>query len=797
MTTVTLRLRVYFMQSMHEVMLVNAAIFRFVGRCADNPDNPVELHRPLPIPTVFMKNALPIWIRSLLLVLLAAAWLAPANAQLATGGGAVVTTAQVRAELLAHAPQGIEPDQPLWLGLQIQHQPQWHTYWKNSGDSGKPTELRWTLPAGLQAGEIEWPVPHKIPVANMVNYGYDATVLLAVPVTVTPAFKPSPVGGDVEVRLHAEWLVCRKECIPESGDFLLRVPVRGSTALHGAAFDAAKAARPQSLTATAKDSVRVQGLQLLISIAGLPGAWQGKTLDFFPEVPEVIETAASWKQSWQGATWNAQVPVSAQRLNSPNLLPMVLTHGASGVRLEVKVSGKWPPVVDPLAGQATLASEPKAMPAASNASASGPAVMVDPPKMESSLPTRLPVTTPAVASGSLGLSLLGALLGGLILNLMPCVFPVLAIKLLSFSQHGADRHRQRISAVAYSLGVVLSFVALGALLLGLRAAGESLGWGFQLQNPWVVAALAGLFTLLGLNLAGVFEFGQILPSSVASLQARHPVVDAWLTGVLAVAIASPCTAPFMGASLGFAVGLPVHEALLVFATLGLGMALPYLAVALTPQLARVLPRPGAWMHTFRQLMAFPMFATVVWLVWVLGQQSGIDGASSLLALLVAMSALIWALGQSGKTRVWLSLVLAALLLWMVGAWGPMLAASAPVPATAATHGRWQPWSAARVQQAVAQGQPVFVDFTAAWCVTCQVNKRNTLSDADLLAEFERRKVLLLRADWTRYDAAITQALSELGRSGVPVYVLHRPGKSPLVLSELLSVAEVRAALEQI
>lgn len=751
-----------------------------------------------------MKNVLAFWFRSLMVLAMAGQWLTPAVAQLASAGGAVVTTPQVRAELLAHAPQGIEPGQPLWLGLQIQHQPQWHTYWKNSGDSGKPTELRWTLPAGLVAGDIEWPVPHKIPVANMVNYGYDATVLLAVPVTVAPAFKPVGLGNDIEVRLHAEWLVCRKECIPESGDFVLRVPVRGSTALHGAAFDAARAARPQPLAATGQDSVRVQGLQLQISLAGLPAAWQGKTLDFFPEVPEVIETAAPWKQSWQGSVWRAQVPVSAQRLNSPNLLPMVVTLGASGVRLEVKVGGKWPPVVDPLAGLAAPSGAPKALPSASSASESASGAVASPRQSPAMPPAPVARAAPAGASGSLALSLLGALLGGLILNLMPCVFPVLAIKLLSFSQHGADRRRQRTSAVAYSLGVVLSFVALGGLLLALRAAGESLGWGFQLQNPWVVAALAGLFTLLGLNLAGLFEFGQILPSSVASLQARHPVVDAWLTGVLAVAIASPCTAPFMGASLGFAVGLPVHEALLVFATLGLGMALPYLAVALTPQLARLLPRPGAWMLTFRQLMAFPMFATVVWLVWVLGQQSGMDGAASLLALLVGMSALVWALGQAGKTRMLLSLVLAALLLWMAGTWGPLLAASSPV---AAAQGeatgqptvaqRWQPWSVARVQQAVNQGQPVFVDFTAAWCVTCQVNKRSTLGNAELLADFDRRKVLLLRADWTRYDAAITQALSELGRSGVPVYVLHRPGNSPLVLSELLSVTEVRAALDQI
>ncbi len=752
-----------------------------------------------------MKIPLANLLRTLCLWSLGAVCSAPVLAQpqpgFAAGAGAVVTTAQVRAELLAHAPQGVVPGQPVWLGLQLTHQPQWHTYWKNSGDSGKPTELRWTLPPGLSVGEIEWPVPHKIPVANMVNYGYDGTVLLSVPVTVTPAFKASPLGNDLEVRLHAEWLVCRKECIPESGDFQLRVPVRGSTALHTAAFETSWQARPRSVALTPQDSLRVQGLQLQLSAAGLPPDWQGKSVEFFPEVPEVIETAAPWKQAWVGGVWTAQVPVSAQRLNSPALLPVVLVQGGQAVRLEYKVVGKWPPVIDPLATLASASAEPRV---AASAPASAPGLATSPPvpQVVQTVDPVAPVVPPS-APGSLVLALLGALLGGLILNLMPCVFPVLAIKLLQFAQHGANSRGQRIGALAYSLGVVLSFVALGALLLGLRAAGESLGWGFQLQNPWVVAALAGLFTVLGLNLMGLFEFGSVLPSSVATLQARHPVLDAALTGVLAVAVASPCTAPFMGASLGFAVSLPTHEALAVFASLGLGMAMPYLAVSLTPALARLLPRPGAWMQTFRQLMAFPMFATVVWLVWVLGQQSGIDGAASLLALLVGLSALVWALGLSGRrSRAVLAAVLAALLLWMGITWGPLLAAPAvvatPGPSgSAAAHGHWQSWSVQRVQQAQTQGQAVFVDFTAAWCVTCQVNKRTTLSDTGLLAEFDQRQVLLLRADWTRHDAAITGALSELGRNGVPVYVLHRPGKTPVVLSELLSVAEVRAALAQL
>ena len=691
----------------------------------------------------------------------------------------VVTTDQVRAELLAWAPDGVGPGKQVWLGLQLAHQPEWHTYWKNSGDSGLPTVLEWQLPAGVTAGEIAWPTPKKIPIGTLANYGYEKTVLLPVPVTVAQNFS----GAQLDIKLRAAWLVCRKECIPQEGDFSLSIPVKSSTAISSQLFQATFDATPKQLNVgTSQVEVGDANTKAIkVSLSGLPAALHGKSLAFFPETGSVIEPAAPWQQAWQGAVWTAQVPLSGQRTESPTVMPVVvaLEGDASGraYRIEAPVKGEWPKV-------AAAAAMPPALEAALKANASSGAA---------------PLQTSTAPLG-LWAALLGALLGGLILNLMPCVFPVLAIKVVSFV-HIKDQARRVTAGLAYTAGVVLSFLALGALLLGLRAAGEQLGWGFQLQNPAVVAALAVLFTLIGLNLAGLFEFGNFLPSRVASLQAKNPAIDSFLSGVLATAIASPCTAPFMGASLGYAVGLPAAQALAVFGAIGVGMALPYLTASVVPAVARALPRPGAWMVTFKQLMAFPMFATVVWLVWVLGQQSGIDGAGALLGLLVLMALTIWALTLKGRTRAVLaafSVAVSAAAIWAIG---PNITKQqdTSVSASQAATGlpAWEVWEPGRVDQLNAQGQSVFVDFTAAWCVTCQYNKKTTLSHAAVLADFEAKKVALLRADWTRRDPAVTAALGQLGRSGVPVYVIYKPGRAPVVLSEILSVDDVRAELAKL
>ena len=462
------------------------------------------------------------------------------------------------------------------------------------------------------------------------------------------------------------------------------------------------------------------------------------------------------------------VPLSAQRSESPATMRAVLAAPGerTGIALGFEVIGGWPAI-----GQAAPAPTAPAWPAA-------------------------PATT-------WGVALVLAFVGGMLLNLMPCVFPVLSLKLLGFAAHAGDRRWLTAGALAYSAGVVLSFVLLAAVLLGLRSAGTQLGWGFQLQSPPFVAALVLLFTVIGLSLLGVFEFGAMLPSRLAVHRARHPLVDHALTGVLAVAVASPCTAPFMGAAMGVALTQPRFEALAVFAALGVGMASPYLAASLWPAFARRLPRPGAWMVHFRHLMAFPMFATVVWLVWVLGQQVGLDAAVALLGFLVALAFAASAFGAQGLGRAarWGWRALAIGVLAAVGAWAaPTLFVTAPAAANGAAipATRWQAWSSEAVERARADGRPVFVDFTAAWCVTCQFNKLATLSDAQLLAEFDAKRVLLLRADWTRQDAQITQELARLGRSGVPVYALYSPGGAdsapPRLLSEILSVAEVREAI---
>ena len=698
---------------------------------------------------------------------------------------AVVSTPQVRAELVAHAPDGVQTGKTFWLGLQLQHTREWHTYWRNPGDSGLPTQLEFKLPPGLEVGPVLWPLPQKLSAGTLTNYGFDGEMLLAVAVKVTSAYR-IPINGQLPVQLHANWLVCRLECIPQEGEFALQLPTQSSFAPHAKAFTSLIEQQATQLAPPQK-AARFEGDFLVASVDGLPANWVGQKLSIFPTEPELLESStdqhALAEQSWQGNIWSVRLPVNTARNESPTKIGWLLVSQVTGelrqgVELVLPVSGAWP---NPTAKAYAEVS--------ANQLAS--------------------VATPTAENdGAFGfiLALAGALLGGLILNAMPCVLPILAIKVLGFAQHGASKHMRRLTGVAYTFGVVASFLALGGAVLLLRAMGEQLGWGFQLQTPAVVATLAVLFTLIALNLWDIFSMGNVLPASLAALQSRHPVVDAFLSGVLAVAVASPCTAPFMGASLGVAMTMPAWQALSVFACMGLGLALPFLLASWVPALAQALPKPGVWMVTLRHALAFPMLATVIWLLWVFGLQTSVTQAMLLLGGLLVVALTVWA----SRFRTLLARIVQVIGLVAIGWIGlEVLANTNAVPQetqvpsatvstiTQASGDLWQNWTATAVQAELAQGRPVFVDFTAAWCVTCQINKQTTLNQPEVLADFAAKQVRLMRADWTRRDPAISRALAELGRSGVPVYVLYAPNRAPQVLSELLSVEQVRQALTQL
>ena len=716
-----------------------------------------HLAKPLQVLTVFLSLVL---------------WSAVSPAQ--SLSSAVVTTPQVRAELVVHAPQGVQAGQGLMLGLLLKHQPGWHTYWLNPGDSGLATQLTWTLPQGLKAGPTLWPVPRMIPVANMVNHGFENQVLLGTQVQIDPGFKPAQI---LEIRLNAEWLVCKEECIPQSGQFVLRLNPQASTAGHAADFAALLEQQPQALQPTTQ-TASFKGQALSLDIQGLPAVVHGRALKAYAQSPDVLASGlglAGTSGTWQNGHWQLDAPLHAFRSSTPSTVGLLLVDDSTPTpqawTVQLKMQGDWP----------AMATVPATTPT--------PLAAKAPAQASTSLP---PASTWALLS-----AMLGALLGGLLLNLMPCVLPVLAIKLLSLSQPSVTANMRRGIGLSYTLGVLLSMLGLALLVMAVRASGEQLGWGFQLQSPWVVVVLSLLFTLIALNLFGVLHVRAAWASGLAAQLARHPLADALLSGVLAVVVAAPCTAPFMGASVGLAFTLPAWQGLVIFLSLGLGLALPFLLACWWPVAADWLPRPGAWMVTLRQALGFPMLATVVWLLWVLGQQTSIDASAVLLAALIAFSGLVWALGLTGGGRHVAAAVFAAVLAWLLWVWGPVITREAPLadtPAASASTTVWQPWSVEKVAQAHANGQAVFIDFTAAWCVTCQVNKQTTLRDPQVLQAIADKKVVLLRADWTRQDPAISAALNQLGRNGVPVYVLQAPGKAPQLLSELLTPTLVLAAL---
>ena len=600
----------------------------------------------------------------------------------AAASASPVRTEHVEAELLA-ASTAAEPGKPLAVALRLRMIPHWHTYWRNPGDSGQPTAIEWQLPPGYAAGALQWPPPRRLPVGPLMNFGYEDEVLLLSDIAVPAGASGSASVANIVAR--ATWLVCNEEhCIPEDAQLSLALPVgAGPPSAWAPAISRARAALPAKADAGWRFEARRNEGGVVLEIDP-PAGIRFDSLSFFPFEQGKIHNAGT--QTFDGS--RLRIPKAPQPVGAFNRVSGVLVGGAQAIEVDVAVAGAAPAAADP----------------------------------------------------GLALAILFAFAGGLILNLMPCVLPVLSIKVLGFAGQG-DARAARMHGALYALGVLASFWLLAALLVALKAFGHEIGWGFQLQSPAFVAFLATLFLALALNLSGVFAFGNMIPGHFTA-RTGNSHSEAFFTGVLAVAVASPCTAPFMGAALGYALGEDAMTALAIFTALGAGMAAPYVALAWRLDWLRWVPKPGAWMPRLKQVLAIPLYATVLWLAWVFAMQTAAEVEAN-------------------------------------------------------PQDTWKPYSEERLAALNREGKPVFVDFTAAWCVTCQVNKQLVLGQAWTERAFGERGVVLLRADWTRRDAEITRALALLGRNGVPLYVLYSPGQEAKLLPELLTRGAILAALEKL
>jgi thiol:disulfide interchange protein DsbD len=656
---------------------------------------------------------------------------------------------KVRVELLSEV-AAIVPGETFWLALRQEIAPRWHTYWMNPGDSGEPPRIEWTLPSGFTAGDFVWPPPERIAVGPAMSYGYSTSVVLPVSVTAPRDLTP---GARVTLRGQASWIVCEKICVPEEAPIAVTLPVSaGPAPLDPRSAPLIAAARrsvpapspwPASFTATA-DTVT-----LTIAARGLAA----------DRVAEVWFYPARWGAIEQAAPQRASIGTDALTLAiARGPLPEAVAAPIEGVlvvseRLDGGVSRQ----------AFTLRAEPRAL-------GSAPAL-------------------------SLLRVLALALAGGVVLNLMPCVLPVLSMKAFGLVQHAREHAATlRRHGLAYTLGVLVSFAVVAGVLLALRAGGEQIGWGFQLQSPVFVTLLALALFAIALSLSGVIVIGSRWSGLGQSLAGRAGYAGSFFTGALATLAATPCTAPFMGVAVGYAVTQPWLTALLVFEALGLGLALPFLLLTLVPAWRGVLPAPGPWMTRAQQLLAFPLYASVAWLVWVVSQQAGPTGVAAALAGLVLIAFAAWLHGlvrEAPGLRRRVASLLALALVVVAVALGA-LASPGSVTRTSGASPRqdgWEPFSPARLAELRAASTPVFVNITAAWCLTCLVNERVALKAPAVEEAFARKGVVMLKADWTRRDPVITQVLGSFGRNGVPLYLLYPAGgatREPAVLPQILS-----------
>jgi thiol:disulfide interchange protein len=687
--------------------------------------------------------------------------------------GSTVATDNVKARLVSEV-NTIGPGQVFWVALELDIRDGWHTYWRNPGDSGEPTKLAWQLPPGFTAGDIVWTAPHRFEIAPLVNYGYAKHAMHLVQIT---APKDLRAGTPVTLAAKASWLVCSDVCIPEGADLQLKMPAGaqagGIDPKESPLFTAARSELPGAQPAAT--SARIQGDQLVITLGGEWGAMlsQIKSAAFFPYAEGGIEYAA----------------------------PQKLTRTKDGVELSMKV-GYQPPKAGAIRGVlvATEQNQSDTVPIEIAADFSGGGA-----DQVKAGPRFAPLTQATKeAEHSLPVLMLLAMLGGLILNLMPCVFPVLSIKAISVvEQAKKDPAAVRIKGLVFAAGVISSMLALAAVLLALRAGGEEIGWGFQLQSPLFVTLLIYLLLAVGLNLSGVFEFGGGLAGVGDGLTHGDGYRASFFTGLLTTLVATPCTAPFMAPALGAALTQPAINALAIFAALGIGLSLPFVLLSFAPWMRRVLPKPGAWMDTLKQVFAFPIYASAAWLLWVLSHETSSFGLGAALAGTVLIGLAAWAYQKSssssggGRVTVLVTAVASLLLAIILPIRFADVAAAAPGSSAQIKAGddAWQPYSAARVAELAAAGRPLLVNFTASWCLTCLVNERNAFSDAAVQEIFRDKKVILMKGDWTNRDPAITHALAAFGRAGVPLYVVYnsKPGSEPLVLPQLLTAGVVQSA----
>lgn len=677
------------------------------------------------------------------------------------GAAGPVRDKHVEAELVSEL-SGLKPGSTQSVGILLRMDEHWHTYWQNPGDSGLPTEVKWQLPPGFEAGPLQWPAPERSELAGIASLAYEGRVLLISELKIPATLKP---GEQVTLAADVKWLMCEDTCIPGKARVDLALPVTEEPAPTSQApeFASTRKLLPTPIEGVRAEA-RVTDMSVLLDLSLPPDVTVGDKLEFYPTEGTWLDLAADQKLTRAGDGYRLELRRSAESEAPKALKGILVSPGTWAIPLDLAVS---------TGGSAAPASAP-------------------PGEVRSSLGE----------VKSLPVALLFAFLGGMALNLMPCVFPVLSLKVMSFMEHGSHGRGIR-QALIFSLGVLVSFWAIVALLLGLRAAGQELGWGFQLQSTSFVAFVACLFFLMALNLLGVFEVGLGLTRLGDVAESGSGSWGSFLSGVLATIVATPCTAPYMGSAIGYSLTQPVWAVFLVFTALAVGMASPYVVLASWPALLARLPRPGAWMETFKQVLAFPLLLTVVYFAWVLDRQAGSEAVAALLAGMVLLGMAAWMYGKWGMSDRFvpraLSFALFVLALSVAIAGSSRLAA---VPAAAGTtHGSalWEPWSPERQEALLAEGRPVLLDFTAAWCLSCQVNERVALANAEVEKALRDRGVATLKADWTNRDEKITKALESFGRSGVPLYVLYsgKPGEAPKILPEVLTPGVVLEALAEL